>query len=77
MQHLHNTKSTVYNGRGRGRYYVDGRNLLSACQPSPVAFVVVHLVFNVGFTEVVPTVGGERSGRGSLYLTATLPPPPE
>ena len=35
--------------------------------------VVVNLVyFKVGFTEVVPTVGGERDLE---YLTATLSPP--
>ena len=34
---------------------------------------VVHLEFDVGFTEVAPTVGGERGAGGSLYyITATL-----
>ena len=35
--------------------------------------LLLFVYFNVGFTGVVPTAGGERGeGRGSLYLTATL-----
>ena len=45
--------------------------------------LLLLLWFNVGFTEVVPTVGreggwgegGEGEGRGSLQLTSTLSSP--
>ena len=41
--------------------------------------LLLLLQFNVGFTEVVPTVGGERGLRGRLYLSNryTVPRPPE
>ena len=35
-------------------------------------YLLLLITFNIGFTEVVPTVEGEIEGRGSLHLTVTL-----